>query len=318
MIDISVVIVNWNTKDFLLDCIQSIVDETLQHSFEVIVVDNGSSDGSLEAVRERFPYVKIIYNDSNMGFAKANNIGIGASKGEYICLVNSDIKLLHGCLDTMCDYMGRHREVGLLGPQILNKDLSIQASSAELPSLRSTLMQALALAKLFPRIRFCRTRFMSDFDHRSPRNVEVLSGCFLMARRDALQDVGLLDERFFIYKEDVDWSKRFRDARWQVMFYPEAKAIHYGGASSSLAPARFQIEMERANLQYWRKHHSWLAQEMIIAIGFIHYWLRICRWSVTYLFKRGRKVTARDMIKRDVSCLCWLGGFRRSGTKKAT
>lgn len=316
MVDLSVVIVNWNAKDFLLDCIQTIVDQTLQYSFEVIVVDNASSDGSAEAVRKRFPSVQIICNESNVGFAKANNIGIKRSTGGYICLVNSDIKLVHGCLDMMCDYMRKHPEVGLLGPQILNKDLSIQHSCSELPSLRSTLMHALALDKLFPRLRFFRTRFMNDFDYRSPRNVEVLSGCLLMARRDALEVVGLLDERFFFYKEDVDWSKRFNDAHWQVMFYPEPKAIHFGGGSSSLAPTRFRIEMERANLKYWQKHHSWLAQKLMIAFGLIHYWLRISGWSVTYLLKSGDKVTAKDMIKKNIACLCWLGGFKRSSTKK--
>ncbi|MCI0347852.1 MAG: glycosyltransferase family 2 protein [Acidobacteriales bacterium] len=308
MTDVSVVIVNWNTKNLLLQCIRSIRETTCNRSVEIIVVDNGSSDGSVEAVARTFPQVVLIANQANQGFAKANNAGIRASRGKFVCLVNSDVEVLNGCLDAMCDYMDANPQVGLLGPKILNKDLTLQPSCGELPSVRNLLMQAFMLDKLFPRVSFCRNRFMSDFDHQSLRNVETLSGCFFMARREALETVGLLDEQFFIYQEDVDWCKRFADAGWRVTFYPAASAIHYGGASSAAAPARFMIEMERASLQYWRKHHSWLAQKVAAAVSFAGYGLRICAWAATWAVRRERSLMAKHMMKQYAACVRWLGG----------
>ena len=308
MVDVSIVIVNWNTKKLLLDCIGSILNVTLEHGVEVIVVDNGSHDGSSETVMARFPEVKVICNDSNLGFAKANNIGIRASTGRYICLVNSDIKVLEGCIESLCRYMDSRQEVGLVAPQILNGDLSIQVSCSELPSLRNSFVQAMFLDKLLPSISVCRPRFMNAFSHQSVLSVPVLSGCFQMARRKALNEVGLLDERFFIYKEDVDWCKRFCDAGWRVIFYPEAKAIHYGGASSSAAPAKFLIEMEKANRQYWKKHHTWLAQKIAAGISVTRFGLRLIGWTVTYLVKCGNSVNAKEMIRRYAACIHWLIG----------
>jgi GT2 family glycosyltransferase len=316
VIDVSVVIVNWNTKTLLLDCIRSLYDTTLTRRMEVIVVDNASTDGSVEAVEHCFPNVTMICNDMNLGFAKANNIGIGASSGKYVCLVNSDIKVLDGCIESMCAYMNTHPAIGLLGPQILNKDLSLQSSCGELPSVKSSLMQALMLDKLLPRLRYCRNRFMDDFDHRTLRHVETLSGCFLMARREALDQVGPLDERFFFYAEDVDWCKRFHNAGWPLVFYPGGRAIHYGGASSAAAPTKFLIEMERANMQYWRKHHSWIANQTVAAITIAHYWLRIWIWAMIYLFRPSSSI-ARHMIRKYIACACWLSGFDRIGHQKA-
>lgn len=313
MTDISTVIVNWNTKALLLDCIRTILDMALEHTVEIIVVDNASTDGSAAAVAQEFPEVTVIRNRKNEGFAKANNVGIRAAQGKYVCLINSDVKLLDGCLDSMCGYMDEHPHVGILGPRILNKDLSLQISCGEFPSVWTTFTQALMLDKVFPRSRLCRTRFMNDFDHERIRDVEVLSGCFLMVRREALEKVGLLDERFFIYKEDVDWCKRFHDAHWLARFYPTAEAIHYGGASSSVTPARFLMEMEKANLQYWRKHYGWLAEKLILNISVAHYGLRVVVWGSAHLWSRGNNLIAKQMLKRYVACLVRLGGFDRFG-----
>ena len=149
-IDLSIVIVNWNTKDLLLQCIQTIQQTTLEHSVEIIVVDNASVDGSAEAAR-RLPKVTVLCNENNLGFAAANNQGIRFSTGKYVCLVNSDVEVLELCLDRMCKYMDEHPEVGLLGPKVLNKDLTLQRSCAELPSVRNTVTQALMLDKVFPK-----------------------------------------------------------------------------------------------------------------------------------------------------------------------
>jgi GT2 family glycosyltransferase len=312
MNDVSVVIVNWNTKDLLVDCIQTILKTTIASNVEIIVVDNGSSDGSAAAAA-KLARVMVIRNETNMGFAAANNIGISASTGRFVCLVNSDVKVLEGCLDRMCQYMDEHPTVGLLGPRVLNKDLSLQRSCAELPTLWNVLTQALMLDKLFPWAPCFRARFMADFDHASERNVEVLSGCFLMARREAIGGVGLLDESFFIYKEDVDWCKRFGDCDWEVRFYPHASAIHYGGASSSVEPATFLIEMEKANLQYWRKHHSWIAYATARFMSLTYYWLRMCGWGLLYLVPRGNRIVNKQMMVRYAAGVRWLAQSQYAG-----
>lgn len=309
-IDLSIVIVNWNTKDLLLQCIRTIQQTTLEHNVEIIVVDNASVDGSAEAARA-LSKVTVLCNESNLGFAAANNRGIRGSTGRYICLVNSDVEVLELCLDRMCRYMDEHPEVGLLGPKVLNKDLTLQRSCAELPSVRNTMTQALMLDKVFPKIWCFRTRFMNDFGYDTEQDVEVLSGCFVLARRDALEEVGLMDERFFIYKEDVDWCKRFADAGSAVRFYPEARAIHYGGASSAVAPAKFLIEMEKANLQYWRKHHTWLGQTVAMTAIMAHYWTRMCGWMLIYLLRPGKNVKPKQMTLRYAACLRWLLGAER-------
>ena len=309
-IDLSIVIVNWNTKDLLLQCIQTIQQTTLEHSLEIIVVDNASVDGSAEAAR-RLLKVTVFCNQNNLGFASANNQGIRISTGKYVCLVNSDVEVLDLCLDRMCKYMDEHPKVGLLGPKVLNRDLTIQRSCAELPSVRNTMTQALMLDKVFPKLECLRSRFMNDFGYEIERDVEVLSGCFMMARRDAFEEVGLLDERFFIYKEDVDWCKRFADAGWAVRFYPEAGAIHYGGASSAVAPAKFLIEMEKANLQYWRKHHTWLGRAVAMTAILAHYWTRMCAWLLIYLVRPGENLKPKQMTLRYAACLRWLLGAER-------
>jgi GT2 family glycosyltransferase len=313
-IDLSIVIVNWNTKDLLLQCIQTIKQTTLERSVEIIVVDNASVDGSAEAIRG-LPKVTVLCNEKNLGFAAANNRGIRVSNGKYVCLVNSDVEVLELCLDRMCMYMDEHPEVGLLGPKVLNKDLTLQRSCAELPSVRNTMTQALMLDRIFPKARWFRNRFLSDFGYDTEQDVEVLSGCFMMARREGLEEIGLLDEKFFIYKEDVDWCKRFADGGWGVRFYPAAKAIHYGGASSAVAPAKFLIEMEKANLQYWRKHHTWLGQTVATIAILAHYWTRMCGWMLIYLFRPGKNVRPGQMTLRYAACLRWLLGAERKAAQ---
>jgi GT2 family glycosyltransferase len=305
MPDLSIVIVNWNTKELLLKCIRTALDTTKLRSLEIIVVDNRSTDGSVEAVSS-MAEVKIIVNKKNLGFAAANNIGIRASTGKYVCLVNSDVEVLESCLDRMCHYMDEHPEVGVLGPLVLNRDMTLQRSCAELPSVWNTLTQALMLDKIFSRSRWSRSRFMTHFDHASTRNVEVLSGCFLMTRRSALESVGLLDEKFFIYKEDVDWCKRFAEAGWGLTFLPDAKIIHYGGASSSAAPVEFFIEMEKANLQYWHKHYGPVGYVSAALLGAVYYILRLGAWSVLYGCRGGNDVVSKRMIVRYSACLRWL------------
>lgn len=299
--DLSIVIVSWNAKKFLVDCLSSIYAKTDKLNAEIIVVDNLSTDGSQQAVKRLFPAVKLIENNSNLGFAKANNIGIRNSLGKYICLINSDVIVLENCLEKMITLMEAQPSVGVLGPKILNHDMTLQRTCRRFPTIVSSFLSALGFESLFKGLTF--------FPHDKTRDVDVLSGCFMMVRRKALSQVGPLDERFFFYAEDKDWCKRFRDAGWRNVFYPNAKAIHFGGSSSANAPIKFYIEMQKANIQYWRKHHGRAAQFIYLFIIFLHQIIRVIRGAAVFILKPSERNSSAKKIKRSVSCLKWLFSF---------
>lgn len=255
-VDVSVVIVSWNAKGFLKECLQSLADSAASRRMEVIVVDNASSDGSPEMVEQEFPHVELIRSKENLGFAKANNVGIRESTGRYVSLVNSDVRILGDCLGQLADYLDHHRDVGNVGPKILNRDLTLQSSCRQFPSLWNNFCEATGLNKAFRGSSFFSGEHMFYFAHDRELPVDVLVGCFWMVRREAFEKAGLLDEDFFIYAEDVDWCRRCWDAGWRVVFYPGPQAIHYRGGSSANDPARFALEQQKAVLHYWEKHHG--------------------------------------------------------------
>jgi len=306
---LSVIVVNWNAKTFLLKCVASALRQSLQNPdlLEIIVVDNASSDGSQRAVRDSFPEVTLIINDENYGFAKGNNIGIRASTGHYLFLINSDVVVAEGCFAKLIDYMDEHPEIGMLGPRIVGSDGKVQRSCMGYPSLWNTLCRAFALDSLFPASRLFGSHLLTFWNHDDTRPVEVINGCFWVLRRSAMEEVGLLDERFFIYGEDMDWCKRFNDSGWKVVFYSEAEVLHYGGASSANAPIRFHVEMQRANYQYWMKHHSRLAATSFLLISFLHHSLRIVAEVAAYSLGHDRSASAHR-IKRGVACIRWILG----------
>jgi len=274
-VDISFIVVNWNTKDYLSKCLKSIYDNIGNINAEIILVDNGSTDGSDKLAIEQFQSIKLINNKNNLGFAKATNIGIVESKGRYICIINSDVVVLEGCIRRLLKYMENNRNIGIIGPKVLNPDMTLQFTCKEFPNLWNTFCRAVALDKLFPKSKVFGSFFMTYFNYNYIKKVDVLTGCFWMVRKRSIVDVGLLDERFFIYAEDKDWCKRFKDKNWDVIYFPEAKIIHFGGSSSSKAPERFYIEMYKANIKYWQKHYSCISNIFYKLITYCHHLARI-------------------------------------------
>jgi GT2 family glycosyltransferase len=265
-VDISVVIVSWNAKLFLEECLTSLYSPKPNRNTEVIVVDNNSQDGSPEMVQTLFPQVKLIQAGKNLGFSKANNIGIRESLGKYVCLLNSDAKTLGNCLDILADYLDRHPDVGNVGPLVFNGDMTKQGTCRRFPTLWNNFCEAVGLSKIFRKSAFFSDEHMNNFAHDRELDVDVLVGCFWMVRKETFEEVGLLDEDFFIYAEDVDWCKRCWNSGWKVTFYPAAQGVHYRGGSSANDPGRFSAEQHRAVLQYWQKHHGPAAQLGIKAI----------------------------------------------------
>jgi hypothetical protein len=307
MPEFSVVIVSWNTKQHLLNCISSLANQS--GIKEVIVVDNGSTDGSPEAVEKQFPQVKLIRNKENLGFAKANNIGMRASTGRYLCLINSDVIVQNGCIEKLAEFMDANPSVGISGPKILNPDGSLRVSCRHFPSIWNNLCQVLGFNKLFPKSVFFSEPFMKYWAHDEMRKVDALSGCFWMVRRKALDEVGLLDEDFFFYGEDVDWCRRFHKAGWDVVFYPQAEIIHFGGASSKNAPIRFYLEMQKADLQYWRKHHGRLGQAAYWMIILLRQLVRLPVYILMYILQSDARSDAIFKLKRALICIGWMFGL---------
>ena len=237
---------------------------------------------------EQFPQIRLIVNDANLGFAKANNIGIAQSTGRYVCLSNSDIKVLDGCLDRMVEFMDHTPKAGVLGPKTLNGDGSLRHNCQNFPSLWSLFCRAVYLHKLFPSQKLFNSGVMFYFDHESVIPCPMLPCCFYMVRREALEEVGLLDERFFIYAEDKDWCKRFWDRQWEILFLPTAEVIHYAGKSAAQAPVRFQVEKMKADLQYWEKHHR-ASLPFLYPILLLHHSIRIIGWSSVSLVRPSQR-----------------------------
>jgi hypothetical protein len=306
MVDVSVIIVNRNTGKKLYDCLKSVFEQSNNCTIEVIVVDNASSDNSQLMVKSEFPLVHLIENKQNIGFARANNIGIKNSTGRYLALINSDVVVFKDCIEKLILRMDENADVGIAGPKILNTDNSLQPSCRRFPSLWNNFCQAVGLDIVFPRSSFFGGWSMKYWAHDSTKSIDALSGCFWMVRRTALDDVGLLDERFFMYGEDLDWCRRFHDAGWDVCFYPDAQAVHYGGASSAMAPIRFYLEMQKADLQYWEKHHGRLKQVCYGLIIFLRHLIRIVLFAVIYLVRPQSRSRTSFKLRRSIACIQWL------------
>lgn len=306
MIDVSIVIVNWNTQKLLLDCIASLINETKLCNIEIIVVDNASSDNSIKAVREKYPDVHVIENNKNLGFAKANNIGIKKCKGKYICLSNTDIIVLDNALDRMFAYLEKHTDIGALLPVCLNKEMEIDQCCRRFPGLRLQINEALYLDKLLPKIKIFQGRALPLSFYHSTGDVDSVPCCFIMARGIAIDKVGLLDERFFIYSEDIDWCKRFHLKGWRVVYYSDARIIHYGGSSSKTAQSRFLIERHKSELQYWEKYHGAVNKFFFRMVLILHYIIRITGYSIIYILKPGLRNTSKEILNNYYKCFWFL------------
>ena len=305
MSNLSVIIVSWNARQHLQKCLASIRETGGSLVREVIVVDNASTDGSPDMVAVRFPEVTLIRLGENLGFARANNLGIKHASGNLLALVNSDVVIHEGCLQHLAAFLEGRKAVGLVGPKVFGRDGRLQRTCRRLPTLWNTTCRALALDNVLFRWPLFSGREMRHWNHETQAEVEVLSGCFWMARREAAEAVGGLDERFFFYAEDVDWCKRLWDGGWKIFFVPGATATHFGGGSSSNAPLRYSIELLRANLAYWKKHHGFLGQCVYRLLAIVHHGLRL----VPRVFaEAGIPATRRrsGKIKEHAVCMRWL------------
>jgi GT2 family glycosyltransferase len=300
-VEISVVIVNWNGKQFLEGCLESLGTARPRRSMEVLVVDNASTDRSAEMVETKFPWVKLIKSAENLGFAKGNNVAIRQCQGRYIALVNPDVVVFPGCLDALAEFLDKNPQVGNVGPRVFNPDMTQQSTCRRFPTLWNNFCSATRLERLFMSSPFFTGEHMFYFSHDRTRAVDVLVGCFTMIRREAFDAVGLLDEDLFMYGDDVDWCRRAWDAGWQVVFHPEGQAIHYRGKCAEPYPVRFAVAQQRSVLHYWSKHHGFWGVLGIRSIMLLHHLLRYMVAAATSIASSKR---GEDKVRKEVSGAC--------------
>lgn len=312
---VSVVVVVWNAKAYVIECLSSLREHCGDVYEEVIVVDNASTDGTPELVAEMFPEFKLIRNSTNWGFAKANNIGMSHCIGQYVCLVNSDVKFTSDCISPMLAFLDSHPNVAMMGPKMLSgKEGRVYRSTLRFPTVWNVFCRATGLDVVFKRSTLFGGLLMCDFDHQTTAPVEVLVGWFWLVRWDAIDRVGMLDDQFFMYGEDIDWCYRFRESGLGIVFFAEAEAFHYGGASSSAAPARFYVEQCRANWLYFKKHHGVLARAGFLGAIACHHAIRALGFTCAYIYSPSRRSETSLKLKKTVSCLHWVSSaaFSRS------
>jgi len=226
MPEISFIIVNWNTRELLLECLASVYRTVQGHPFEIWLVDNASSDGSADAAREAFPHVHLIQNDTNLGFAAAVNLAIARMLGRFALLLNTDAVLTEGAVNALYDHMQANPDVGMACGQLLNADGTRQNSIANFPSVLALIVNETLLRVLFPQ------RFPSKWqEYSGPLDVESCIGACIMVRKAAIDRVGPLDERYFFFLEETDWAYRMKQSGWKIRFVPSARIVHAQGAS---------------------------------------------------------------------------------------
>lgn len=258
--DLSIVIVNWKVKDLLRRCLASVYAQTQGINFEVCVVDNDSKDGSVEMVLREFPQATLIANNRNVGFAAGNNPAIARASGDFVVLLNPDTEIADNALAKMVDFMRRTPQAGICGPRLRNTDGSIQRSVRHFPTCTSQLLICLKLHHAVPHAKTLKTYFAEDMDYSKAQPVDQVMGAAFMIRRSVLDAIGLLDERFFIWFEEVDFCKRAVDAGFQVWYTPDASIIHHGGESFGqvFGPAK-QRMFNDSMRKYFAKHYGPLA-----------------------------------------------------------
>ena len=276
--DISIVIVNWNARDFLRDCLCSITDET-SRPHQTIVVDNASNDGSVDLIRREFGDAIVIANETNRGFAAANNQGLRIATGRYMLLLNPDTIVLDGAIDKMVAWCDEHPDVGCAGCQVMETETAIQRTCFTDPSALNTLLIETGLHRLFPRSRLFGYPFYSWWDRRSEREVNVVSGMFMLIPRRVLEKIGFLDEAFFVYAEEADLCRRIREAGWRCVFAPVARILHRegGGMSTGQIKPRMHVQLQKSLLTYVRKHDGALGLFLMKTIFVVS---NCARWTV--------------------------------------
>jgi GT2 family glycosyltransferase len=272
LIDLSVVIVSWNTRAVLRNCLTSVLRHLGTLSAEVIVIDNGSSDHSARMIAHEFPHVRLIANDTNRGFAAANNQGLRIARGRHVLLLNPDTVVIGDVLPKTLDWARAHPDAGVVGCQVMESPTAVQRTCFRFPSPLNTFLWVTGLSALLPVSRIAGRAAYGPWRRDRERDVDVVSGMFMLVRREAIEQVGPMDEHYFVFAEEADWCRRFRDAGWRCVFAPVGRILHVDGGSKSTEQAdiRMYVQMQKSVLRFHRKH-----------LGVVRWWLAKTLFAVS-------------------------------------
>jgi N-acetylglucosaminyl-diphospho-decaprenol L-rhamnosyltransferase len=257
MRDLSIVIVNWNTRDLLRDCLKSVYESQGSFTFETVVVDNCSRDGSCAMVGNEFPQVHVIESEINGGYAYANNLGLRRFHARYYLLLNSDTVLPPHALEQMLEFMDTHPEAGMAGPKLVLADGSLDlACRRSFPTVENSFYKLFGLSRLFPKSKRFGRYNLTYLDPDETAEVDSVVGAFMVVRGEVIEQVGGLDESYFMYAEDLDWALRAKQAGWKVYYYPEVTVLHYKRKASEQNRDKANYEFWRAMYIFYRKHYA--------------------------------------------------------------
>lgn len=287
-LDVSVVIVSFNTRDLLRHCLTAVGRELEGLRAEVLVVDNASRDASADMVEQEFPAARLFRSSLNLGFGAANNLAFAIALGRYVVLLNSDAFIKEGGLRRAVEKMDAAPEVGMAGAKLVGRDGELQPSARLFPSLLNEFLVLSGLAARHPDSRLLGRFDRTWADPDQPAQVDWVPGAFAILRREVLEQAGYFDERFFLYYEEVDLCRRIRAAGHQIAYWPELEVIHYGGESSktmaqlALSSSGKQLTLWRMRscLLYYRKHHGLLAAWLVASLEKGWHWLRAVKNQV--------------------------------------
>lgn len=294
---LSIILVCWNNKAYLDPCLKSLYDSGMKNSFDVIVVDNGSTDGSQQMLAEKYPEVKVIQNTENLGLGKASNQGIEATSGKYVLLLNNDTIVNGSSFDTMVDFLDQHPEAGAVGGKLLNSDGTIQACYNYFSTLKEEFFVATRLGELI------RPGYPAIMNADEVKSVEWLGSACLMLRRSSLDEVGVLDEGYFIYGDEADLQYRLKKAGWHIYYLPHATTIHFGGRSMDRWKRRKMVY--RGKMIFFEKNYgSFQAFLLRMMLGILSI-IKLMVWSFAYIIPSKRDLANKELRSNlDVVKLC--------------
>ena len=309
---LSIGIVNWNTKDLLFKLLSQLRDDVSSLSREIIVVDNASSDGSADVVKEYFPEVVLIENKKNLGFTKACNQIIRRMRGEFLLLLNTDLTIEKGGIDDLVEFIREKEDVALCGPRLVYPDGRLQASVRSFHTLWTVFTEITGLSRLFPRNRAFGKYLLSYWDHSDIREVDFVSGAAYLMRASVLKEIGPFDEDYFLYVQDADWSYRVKKKGWKVFYCPDVTFVHMEGETVKKISAIKDFLSHYERLIFFRKHYgigkAWLLYNMTIKFACLKFFVarlwdilrnkkrtRSMRWIFLYR-KFGRALLSRERI----------------------
>jgi len=288
-VDLSIIIVSYNTKELTKQTLDSIYQNISRDLiYEIFVVDNHSRDGTIEMIQLDYPEVKFIVNDENLGFSKANNLALKKAQGSFVLLLNSDTVVIDDCLEKSAEYLRNHPDTGALGCKVMLENNTLDhACKRGFPTPAASLFYLLKLDKLFPNSKRFGAYDLTYLSEDEVHEVDSLMGAFMMVRKEVMEEVGLLDEDFFMYSEDIDWCYRIKKKGWKIIYYPEAKIIHYKGGSSKKKRGKLIVEFHKSMWLFFKKHYRKDSNFLVVAFVFLGIFLKMIVSLFVNLLKKG-------------------------------